>query len=101
MHPATVFSSNLGRAAWRAGSGPSAALDLHGLLAPNMLLSHPKLIANPLLKHCNGLFGTAMIPWPLFHASYGGRVGPNERDNPAYDRQPKKRLVQKIAVALL
>jgi hypothetical protein len=25
-----------------------------------MLLSHPKLIANPLLKHCEGLFGAAM-----------------------------------------
>ena len=25
-----------------------------------MLLSHPKLIANPLLKHCDGLFGMAM-----------------------------------------
>ena len=34
--------------------------DLHGLLAPKMLLSHPKLIANPLLKHCDGLFGMAM-----------------------------------------
>jgi len=33
---------------------------LHGLLAPNMLLSHPKLIANPLFKHCDGLFGMAM-----------------------------------------
>jgi hypothetical protein len=28
---------------------------LHRLLAPNMLLSHPKLMANPLFKHCDGL----------------------------------------------
>ena len=33
---------------------------LHRLLAPNMLLSHPKLIANPFLKHFNGVFETAM-----------------------------------------
>jgi hypothetical protein len=33
---------------------------LHGILAPNMLLSHPKLIAKPLFEHCNGLFGMAM-----------------------------------------
>jgi hypothetical protein len=26
-----------------------------------MLLSHPKLIANPLLKHCDGLFGMPIL----------------------------------------
>jgi hypothetical protein len=33
---------------------------LCGILAPVKLLSHPKLIANALFKHCNGLFGMAM-----------------------------------------
>jgi hypothetical protein len=33
---------------------------LHGILAPVMLVSDAKLIANPLFEHCDGLFGMAI-----------------------------------------
>jgi hypothetical protein len=45
----------------------------HGILAPVMLVSDAKLIANPLFEHCNGFFGVAMKAKGFF-VKGGGKV---------------------------